>query len=332
MSSTPVQSKGILEPPSLPETPFLEDFDVILIDAYSLLFRAFHSFPLSLTTPDGQVSNAVYGFTRMLLRLLEQVKPEFLVVAIDMSGPTFRHQSFTAYKQNREEAPAELTAQIPLMIEVLEGLNVPTLGMAGFEADDIIGTVVQSVSKQFPGQSIGILTGDRDLFQLIEGNIFVLYPSRDGSGEIRVMDREATIDKLGVLPEQVVDYKALCGDASDNIPGVKGIGPKTAVQLLSVFKTLENLYQAISQEADAVQELKPSVRKKLTENQEMAFLSQQIARIDTHAPIEFSLEKAKLCDYDKQTALELFDRFGFDSLKKKLPPDDFESAIQETLF
>lgn len=313
-------------------TPIIEDFDCIIIDAYSLLFRAYHSFPVTLTTPDGQFSNAVYGFTRMLLRLLEQVRPEYLLVATDMGVPTFREQSYAAYKQNREEAPQELKAQIPLMHEVLEALSIPTLGIAGYEADDIIGTLSRMLKEKNPEMLVGIFTGDRDMFQLIDDNIYVLYPSRDGSGDTTVMGHEETQAKLGVHPEQVVDYKALCGDASDNIPGVKGIGPKTAVQLLSVYKTLDGIYQALESGADVSATIKPGILKKLNEEKEMAYLSQQIARIDTLVPVEFSLEKAKVCDYEKQVALELFDRLGFSSLKKKLPADDFESAIQASLF
>lgn len=316
---------------STDHTPIIEDFDIIIVDAYSLLFRAYHSFPVTLTTPDGQFSNAVYGFTRMLLRLLEQVRPEYLVVATDMGVPTFREQSYAAYKQNREEAPQELKSQIPLMHEVLEALSIPTLGIAGYEADDIIGTLARQIAQEHPDMLIGIFTGDRDMFQLIDGNVYVLYPSRDGSGDTAVMGAEETEAKLGVKPEQVVDYKALCGDASDNIPGVKGIGPKTAVQLLSVFKNLDGVYEALEKNPE-LPEIKPAARTKLTQEKEMAYLSQQIARIDTLVPIEFTLEKAKVCNYEKQVALELFDRLGFSSLKRKLPADDFETAIQASLF
>jgi len=313
-------------------TPSIEEFDIIIVDAYSLLFRAFHSFPLSLTTPQGEFSNAVYGFTRMLLHLLEQVRPEYLVVATDMGVATFREQSYAQYKQNRSETPQELKSQIPLMKDVLEGLSVPTLGIDGFEADDIIGTVATKVAQDFPDMKVGIFTGDRDMFQLIDGHVYVLYPSRDGSGEDRIIGRDETVEKLGVTPEQVVDYKALCGDASDNIPGVKGIGPKTAVQLLTTFGTLEALYAAIESNDEKVSQIKPATLKKLQENKDMAFLSQQIARIDVAVPVEFALERARLCSYDKQVALELFDRLGFTSLKKKLPPDDLELQIQQTLF
>ena len=335
-----------------------QDIDIVILDAYSLLFRAYHSFPLSLQSPDGEITNAVYGFTRMLLRVLEIVDPKYIVTGTDMGEPTFRHQTYTQYKANREEADPELKAQFPLMYAVLEVLNIPTIGINGYEADDVIGTLSEKLSHSNPELKVAIFTSDRDTFQLIHDNVYVLWPERDGSGDLRVIDKQAVEDHFGVKVDQVIDYKALCGDPSDNIPGVKGVGPKTAVQLLTEFGSIARLYQALMlaskinssshlnqaeikkkfskservQLISKVKDLRPAVIKKLVDSQEEAWLSQELAKIDTDVPLDFSLEQAKLCDYDKTSALELFTQLGFESLKRKLPSDSFENQVQTSLF
>lgn len=337
-------------------TPRLEDLDIIILDAYSLLFRAYHSFPLTLTTPSGQIVNAVYGFTRMLLRVLELVRPEYLVTATDMGEPTFRHEAYDLYKANREEADIELKQQFPLMTEVLQVLGIPMYGINGFEADDIIGTLSERFAQQQPDLQVAIFTSDKDSYQLIHDNIFVLSPDRKNHGDLKIVGQTEAFEKLQVHVDQVVDYKALCGDPSDNIPGVKGIGPKTAATLLLTFGTLENLYASLaligavtptelvqqrletlseSEKTDFAhwaQELRPHIIQKLDEGQGEAWLSQSLARIDTHVPLDFSLEQARLCDYDKNEALRLFTQLGFESLKNKLPKDEFESQVQASLF
>lgn len=326
----------------------VEKMDIVIVDAFSLLFRAFHSFPLTLTSPDGQLTNAVYGFTRLLLDLLKRVRPEYLIVATDMGKPTFRHQEYTQYKANREEAPHELTAQIGHMKAVLEALNIPTLGVEGFEADDVIGTLATKLHQEEPEKRIGIFTGDRDAFQLVQDNVFVLMPDKQNKGGLLIIDDEGVIQRFGVRPSQVIDYKALCGDASDNIPGVKGIGPKTAAQLLMKFDSLNNIYAMLGLGKESIpaddreryeaqlQTLSAGVMKKLAESVEDAFASQRLARIDCSVELDFHLEQAKLCDYNKELALELFTFLGFNSLKKLLPNDTFErdvaQAVQGSLF
>lgn len=330
------------------------DFDFIILDSFSLLFRAFHSFPLTLTSPKGELTNAVYGFTRLLLDSLEKLTPEYFVAATDMGKPTFRHQQFTQYKATRTEAPSELKSQIHFMYEMLDALNMPTLGVVGYEADDVIGTLVTRVRQEHPDFKIGVLTGDRDSFQLVQENVWILQPPRKSKGWFEIVDTVKVHEHFGVAPNQVVDYKALCGDSSDNIPGVKGIGPKTASKLLQDFGTLERLYAAIAlgsgldipterglaeiPEAekqtlvDAIKKVSTGTLTKLAENQENAWISQQLARIDTQVPLDFLLEQAKLCDYDKGKANQLFDELGFSSLKKHLPNDTFEQQVQASLF
>ncbi len=314
--------------------------DIVIVDAFSLLFRAFHSFPLSLTSPDGQLTNAVFGFTRLLLDLIKRVKPEYLIVGTDMGKPTFRHVEYTQYKANREEAPHELTGQIGHMKAILEALNIPTLGVEGYEADDVIGTLVETLRKDHPEKVIGIFTGDRDSFQLIQDNVFVLLPDKLNKGGLVYVDPEGVIARFGVRPDQVVDYKALCGDASDNIPGVRGIGPKSASMLLMKFDTLNRLYGMLGLATEELSDddrvvlqpqldsLTPSTIKKLADSVEDAFTSQRLARIDCAVPFEFTLEQAKLCDYNKELAHELFTFLGFNSLKKLLPSDTFEQQVE----
>ncbi len=337
-------------------TPTIEDVDVVILDAYSLLFRAYHSFPLSLTSPSGEITNAVYGFTRMLLRVLEIIRPKYLVTATDMGEPTFRHTAYEQYKANREEADIELKLQFPMMHEVLRVLNIPTFGVNGFEADDVIGTLSEKLSHENAQLEVAIFTSDRDIFQLVHDNVFVLWPERDGSGDLSLIGQTEVVEKMQVFPDQIVDYKALCGDASDNIPGIRGIGPKTAAHLLQVFGNLHDLYLALEQSGkggpiqqehrkvsvvsesamakaiEEIQKLRPHVVQKLVEGQANAWLSQSLARIDTNVTVDFSLQAAELCDYDKAQALQLFTDYGFESLKKKLPKDEFESAVQASLF
>lgn len=335
--------------------PELEEIDIIIVDAFSLLFRAYYSFPMTLTSTDGQITNAVYGFARMLLSLLAKASPKYLITATDMEGDTFRHEAFADYKANREEPDIELKEQIPLMFEFLETLNIPTLGVAGYEADDVIGTLAKKLA-QHEDLKVGIFTSDRDMLQLVNGHIFLLWPRRGkGRSGIEVMGEEAVVEKLKVKADQVIDYKALCGDSSDNIPGIKGVGPKTAVSLLQEFGHLSWLAIGLQEAgildkfpkdmpqvkvdpqqaallASKAKEISPSVKKKLSQQFEQAWLSWQLAAIELDVPIEMDLEMARLTSYDKSKAIDFFERLGFSSLKKRLPADEFESQVQASLF
>ncbi|MCD8507414.1 hypothetical protein LRY65_04055 [Candidatus Woesebacteria bacterium] len=333
----------------------IQDIDFVLLDSYSLLFRAFYAFPLSLTSPDGELTNATFGFTKLLLDMMQKIHPDYLVAAIDMGEPTFRHEAFVDYKANREEAPNELKQQIKFMQQILEVLNVPTLGFVGYEADDVIGTIATDLREEHPDKNVGIFTGDRDSFQLVGESVYVIMPATGrGRSGLDLVDSERVIDKFSVRPDQVVDYKALCGDASDNIPGVKGVGPKTAAQLLHEFGTLQRIYLGLALAANQQEvldafkvtldeatksdlaakaaALSPSVIRKLTADQENAFLSQKLAQIDTRVPLDFDIEQARVNEYDKALATEVFTHLGFRSLLKQLPNDRFETAIQESLF
>lgn len=210
---------------------------VVLIDAYSLIHRAFYALP-PLNTSDGEPTNAVLGFANMLLALLEEERPQYVAVAFDRSGPTFRDEMFDEYKANRPSMPDDLRPQIARTEQFLEAMNIPVFGVAGFEADDIIGTLAAQAREK--NMDVVIVTGDRDMLQLVDDVVQVLV-TRRGIRDMARMDVQGVIDLLGVAPDRVTDLKGLMGDSSDNIPGVPRIGPKTATKLLQQYGTLEDV-------------------------------------------------------------------------------------------
>ena len=314
----------------------MSDSSLILIDAHALIYRAYFAFP-PLTTPTGQLVNAVYGFSRILLSTIKDIEPEYIAIAFDLPKPTFRHTQFTGYKAQRKEMPDDLQPQIELVKQVVTALNIPDFSVEGYEADDVIGTLARQASELNDSGSdpskVIILTGDRDAFQLVTDDIHVLMPAQ-GKNPPQEFGPTEVLKKMGVRANQIIDYKALAGDASDNIPGVPGIGQKTACSLLSDFDSVENLYQEIKDQTPRVQDktiLKPSVLKKLSEGHDSAIMSQQLATIDQHVPIELILESCRVAGYEKSQAVKLFDDLGFVSLQKYLPHDDFENGVQAAL-
>ena len=209
----------------------------ILVDGQGLLYRAFYALP-QLTTTYGQVVNAVYGFTMILIRLLEEEKPEYIVITFDTPVPTFRHKEFKEYKAHRKKMPDELIRQIPLIKEIINNYNIAICSKEGYEADDVIGTIAKEAEKR--NCNTIIVTGDKDAFQLISPHTKIMTTIK-GVTEVKIYDEEGIKKKYGVGPEKIVDILALKGDASDNIPGVPGIGEKTAVALIKEFGNLENI-------------------------------------------------------------------------------------------
>ena len=310
---------------------------LLLIDAHALIYRAYYAFP-PLTTPEGKLVNAVYGFTRILLTTIEDISPEYIAVAFDLPAPTFRHTQFVGYKAQRKEMPDDLQPQIEIVKEVVKALNIPNFSVEGYEADDVIGTLSRQASEMndttHNPEKVIILTGDRDAFQLVTDDIHVLMPAQ-GKNPPQEYGPSEVQKKMELRPDQIIDFKALAGDASDNIPGVPGIGQKTACHLLSTFVSLENLLQEIKDQTSRVQDktiLKPSVLKKLSDGHESAIMSQQLATIDQQVPIQLKLEDCRVASYDKSVASELFEKLGFKSLQKLLPKDDFENGLQDALF
>lgn len=322
----------------------VEDRDRFLIlDGHAIIYRAYHAFP-DLTDASGQLINAVYGFSRILLKSINDFQPKFIAVAFDhKEGKSKRVKSFEAYKAQRKPMPDELISQIPIIKEIVKTFNIPQFELTGFEADDILGTVAKTMAqdnKKKPESAkilTTIVTGDKDILQLVDDdNTHVFIPGRGKFSHDVEYDEKAVIEKMKVRADQIVDLKALMGDPSDNIPGVKGVGAKTAIKLIQEFDTLEKVYAKVteleSNSALTHPVLKGAILAKMIASKEMAFLSQDLATILLDAPVDFSLEKCVVKDYSKDKVADIFDKYNFVSLKRMLPKDDFEISIQEALF
>jgi DNA polymerase I-like protein with 3'-5' exonuclease and polymerase domains len=290
---------------------------MVLVDGHALFHRAFHAMP-PLTTSKGELVNAVFGFTSMLLKVLNELKPEYAVVAFDTKEPTFRHTEYTAYKAHRLAAPPEMHQQLPRVKEVVSALNIPIFTLEGYEADDIIGTI----TAQAVGQEIFIVTGDRDALQLLNHHVKAYMPGRS-LGDIVIYDEKKFVEKYGFQPKQLIDFKALVGDPSDNIPGVVGIGEVTATKLIQEYGSIEEIYKNLGK-------LPEKIARKLAEGSEMAILSKKLATIDVAVPIRLDLNKCKLSDYDSKKVEELFSQLEFNTLLKRLPHSD-KKATKETV-
>ena len=290
---------------------------LMLIDGHALAYRMFFALPLeAFTTKDGEPTNATYGFIRTVMeRMFADQPPQYFAVSFDL-GRTFRDDLFAEYKGTREKMPDELRVQISRIKEVIAALNIPILELEGFEADDVLGSIAaQAKGYHVPAH---IITGDRDLLQLVDDNTTVELPARRGSAEPELYDDAAVIAKFGVRPDQIVDWKALVGDSSDNIPGVKGVGAKTATKLLNSYETLDGVYAHI----DAI---KGAMGKKIAAGKEDAYLSYKLAKIVTDAPITLDLEACVAQDFDATAVLDLFHELEFRTLTRLLL-DNIEDA------
>ena len=284
---------------------------LLIVDGNSILNRAYYGIrPLS--APDGTPTNAVYGFLNILLKYLEEETPDYLGVAFDLKAPTFRHKMFDDYKAQRKPAPDDFIVQIPIMKEVLSAMDCKCIELEGYEADDIIGTVSKICDEN--DVSCSILTGDKDDLQLSSDNTVVkLVVTRMGNTTTTPYDYNAVIEKFGVTPSECIDVKGLAGDPSDNIPGVKGVGEKTAVSLIEKYQSIENIYDKI----DEI-EVTNSVRTKLKNDKDMAFLSKKLATIIRDVPIDFKFEDYKFEEPDEKKLSEIFIRLNFKSFLKRL--------------
>ncbi|MFA5052004.1 MAG: DNA polymerase I [Patescibacteria group bacterium] len=296
----------------------------IIIDANALLHRSFHALP-PLTTKDGRLINAVYGFTSVLLKVLKEFKATYVAVAYDMRGKTFRHEDFAQYKAGRPKAPQAFYDQIPMSKDVLSVLGIPVFEKQGFEADDVIGTVA-ALNKKKDIETV-IVTGDKDAFQLIDDHT-VVYTLRKGMSDTVIYDEKALDERYGLTPAQMIEYKALAGDPSDNIPGVKGIGDKSALELLKKFNTVENIYKEIDAKGD-VSDIKPRYLKLLREHKKEAFMSRELATIVRDVPLEYSNDRCRLHPLDKGKVFALFQELGFKSLLGRLPDIKPERGEEE---
>jgi DNA polymerase-1 len=287
-----------------------------IVDGNSLVYRAFFAVP-PFTTTKGIPTNAVFGFTKMLFKIINEKQPDYLVVIFDAKGPTFRSETFEQYKAHRPKMPDELVLQKPYIRRMVEGLNIPVFEIPGIEADDVIGTM----AKRFSADAIEIVivTGDKDLLQLVEDGRIWIYDTMKNI----LYQRKEVYEKMGVYPEHVIDLLALMGDSSDNIPGVRGIGPKTALKLLHEYGSLEEIYQHLSS-------IQGSVHDKLLNDKELAFMSYMLATIKTDIPLDLSLEDLVIKPPDLEGLLRLCDELEFTSLKKDiLQLGTFEPSLYE---
>jgi len=275
---------------------------LFLIDGQGLAYRAFFAIK-NLSTSTGIPTNAVYGFTNMFLKLIKEEKPQYLAIVFDSKTPTFRHKKFPDYKAQRQKMPDEMRDQLPLIREVITAFNIPIFSKDGYEADDIIGTLVKRYEHQV--DEIVVVSGDKDILQLVDDKIKVLA-TKKGLSETILYDREGVKERFGVEPEKVIDVLSLCGDTSDNIPGIKGIGEKTAIKLIQEFGSLENLLN------------NHSAPEKIKQYSQQAILSKELVTIDTQVPILADLEACRIKEYDKDKLFVLLEKLEFKKILKEL--------------
>ena len=280
---------------------------LVILDGHAIIHRAFHAIQ-PLNTSSGELVNAVFGFTSMLLNILEIEKPDYIAIAFDRKGKTFRHHADANYKATRKKTAPELIGQIGRIYEIARAFSIPIFSENGFEADDILGGICEKVKAE--DLHVVVVSGDRDLLQLVNEKVSV----HDLSGGYRKsvnFNPEAVEKKYGFPPKFIPDFKGLAGDASDNLKGVEGIGEKTATSLIQEFGSLEKIYENL-------EKIKPTVQAKLEKNQENAFLSKRLATIRCDAQIEWQLEDCRLNDFDREKVLGLFEDLEFHSLIKRL--------------
>ncbi len=283
---------------------------LVVIDGHSLLYRGFYATRM-LTTSDGRPTNAVFSFTNMLLSLLDSVQPQAIVVAFDAPAPTFRHSAFVEYKAHRQETPDEFRPQVEMTRQLLQAMGIPTLAEPGFEADDLVGTLARYAPEQ--GYEVLIFTGDRDQLQLIGEHVRVCAPVR-GVSELQIFDADAVQQRYGIRPEQIPDLKALQGDPSDNIPGVPGVGEKTAVKLLQQFGTVENLLDHLDEVDD------PKLRERLAHHREQIVKSKMLATILQEVPIDLQeIPPFRLTPERVQATQQVLEDLEFRSVLRRLP-------------
>jgi DNA polymerase-1 len=286
---------------------------LLILDSNSILHRVYHALP-PLTTKKGELVNAIYGFLLVLFRVIKEFKPNYVCTCFDFPAKTFRHEKFKEYKAQRPPCPKNLASQIPKLKEILEAFKIPFFEKEGYEADDLIGTIVSKCQ----GLEKIIVSGDLDNLQLVskETKVFVLSGVKKS---ILYDEKEVEKKYQGLKPEQIPDFKALVGDPSDNIPGVFGIGEKTAIELLLNFGSLKNIYKEIEENSEKAKRIKPKLRKTLLEYKEQTLLSEGLVRIKKDVPIDFVLGKCQWGRYNKEEVTELLKNLEFQSLIERLP-------------
>lgn len=290
---------------------------IVLIDGNSIAYRAFFALPL-LNNDKGVHTNAIYGFTMILMKILEDEKPSHLLVAFDAGKTTFRHETFQEYKGGRQKTPPELSEQFPFIRELLDAYQVSRYELENYEADDIIGTLSKQAEQD--GYEVKVISGDKDLTQLVTGKVTVDI-TRKGITDVDSYTPTFVSEKYGLTPEQIIDMKGLMGDASDNIPGVPGVGEKTAIKLLKEFSTLENVLDSIEKISGK------KLKERLEEHREQAIMSKKLATIDCEAPLKLTINDAEYNGFDVKKVTDIFKELGFNTLLEKLGVDVIEEEV-----
>ena len=283
---------------------------LIVIDSSSLLFRAFHALP-PLTNKKGQPTGAAYGFLLILFKAIKDVKANYVVACFDTKKPTFRHEKFQEYKAGRAPTPPGIASQFPLIKEVLGAFNIPLFEKEGFEADDVIATIAKKVNSN---ARVFIVSGDLDNLQLVDDNISVYTPGKSIKETI-LYDEQKVIERFGVKPAQMNDFKALTGDNSDNVPGVPGIGKTTAADLIQRFGSIKNLYDELATDTAI---LKPKIKEALKANKDKAFMSFGLVQTRQDVDVAFDLEQCRFGNFDRQKLQALFDELDFTTMMDKV--------------
>ena len=293
---------------------------IVLIDGHSILNRAFYGLP-DLTNSEGLHTNAVYGFLNIMTKILEEEKPQYLTVAFDLHAPTFRHKMFDAYKGTRKPMPEELRQQVPVIKAVLQAMGITIISQEGYEADDLLGTIARRSEEK--GMDVTIVSGDRDLLQLATDKVLIRIPkTRGGKTVIEDYHTAQVLETYKVTPPQIIELKALMGDTADNIPGIPGVGEKTAAKIIGEFGTIENAHEHL-------EEIKPNKAKEsLREHYDLAVLSKKLATINTDSPIAFEWENARLGELYTQDAYEWFKRLDFKNLLSRFEKTEAKESVQ----
>lgn len=295
---------------------------LVLVDGNAIMHRAFHALPKTFTTKEGKLINAVYGFVSMILKIITDLEPTHIAVAFDRKEPTFRKEVFEQYQAHRPEMDEELSYQFPKVKKILNAMRIPVYEKVGFEADDVIGTI----AKKTRVDDIVIVTGDRDILQLVDRRIKVFLPIK-GLSNAKLVDEEEVVAMMGVRADQIVDYKGLVGDPSDNYKGVAGIGPKTAEKLLKEYDSFKMIYKN-------TKNIDERISNKLKEHKDSADMSLELAKIITDVDIEYNLDDMNDWSVYSSEALKIFDDLRFGSLKKRAENLDKrkQEKRQESLF
>ena len=291
----------------------------MLIDGPSLVYRGYFALP-PLTTSDGALVNAVFGFLQIVLRGMQDLKPDYAIVSFDLGRPQFRFDAYPEYKAGRPSMPDDLRSQFPIVRELVTMMGMPIRELAGYEADDVIGSLALKAAAE--EVDTYIVSGDLDGLQLVNDRIRLLT-TRMGVAATVIYDEAKVQERYGLRPDQMLDYKALKGDTSDNIPGVPGVGEKTAITLLQQFGSLDGLYERLD-------EVKGKLRDRLAEHRESAFLSRQVGRIVTDLPVALELESARTGRYDRRAMAQRFRELEFRSLIDRLPPSSIAPSGHDT--